>query len=773
MTLYQELSIINKMRKLLLSLIITAGIISPVFSEGTVKTVSAIKVEGNKVISLEKIITQIKIRIGQLYNENVISDDIKRIYDLGYFEDISVDLKNKENNKVEVIFKVKEKPVLKKLTINGTKRVRKSKVLEVSGLKEGSFLEDVKLKTAQEAIVDLYYKKGFPQVVVDYKVSLDKKASEADVVFDIYENQRLKIKKIFVKGNIAFSDKRLIKLIKTRPAWLFRSGFFNEKTFADDLERIKDFYKQQGFSDAKVTAQKDIDKIRRRIFLTINVEEGRRYLIGKVEIEGYKKISLDKLRKGLTVKKGSIYSEGKVRSDSAKVQKIYFNEGYIFAQVKPVSYVNPDTGFVDITFQVEENNLVYVRMIDIRGNSKTKDKVIRRELRLKPLDRFSGAKLERSKDNLKNLGFFEEVNFDTEPTDKPDYEDLIVNVKEAKTGSLSFGGGYSSVDAFIGFIELRQKNFDLFNFPYFTGAGQDLSLYFQTGTASGEYMLSFTEPWLFDKPVSLGFDVYRRQHDNDSDAGYGYSETRTGERIRLGRRFSDFLKAGVSYNFETVKISDLESDASQALIDEVGQNDISKVGFSLTYDKRDNVFSPTKGFIFSNSLDVAGGVVGGDKDFVKLYSRFSTYFPCWRGAVLELKLRGGAVKAYSDSDSVPIYERFFAGGASTIRGYRERKVGPIDSANNPLGGEALFIANLEYTYPLSSYLKAAAFFDTGNVWSDYSDMFTGGFKSGIGLGIRVKTPIGPVSVDYGYPLNVEPGEDSRSGRFTFNVSRGF
>ncbi|MBN3040762.1 MAG: outer membrane protein assembly factor, partial [Candidatus Omnitrophica bacterium] len=282
-------------------------------------------------------------------------------------------------------------------------------------------------------------------------------------------------------------------------------------------------------------------------------------------------------------------------------------------------------------------------------------------------------------------------------------------------------------------------------------------------------------PWIFDRPVSFGFDAYQKGHQQDENVGYAYEQKVTGGVLRLGRDFSDSIKAGAAYRFESVEIKDVVDDASQALKDEEGTNDLSSGILSGSFDTRDNVFSPLRGILFYNSLQFTGGPFGGDKDFTKLFSSLSIYVPMINKSVVELKLRGGFADPFSDTDSVPLYERFFAGGATTVRGYRERKVGPIDpGTEDPIGGESLFIGNIEYTYPLADFLKLATFYDTGNVWAKNSDFISGGdFKSSIGLGLRVKTPIGPISVDYGWPLDLEPGEEEKQGRFHFNVSRAF
>ena len=413
--------------------------------------------------------------------------------------------------------------------------------------------------------------------------------------------------------------------------------------------------------------------------------------------------------------------------------------------------------------------------IKIRGNVKTKDVVIRRELRIHPGERFDGEKLRRSKERLQNLGFFEEVSYDTEDTPSPDKKDLVVEVKESKTGAFSFGGGYSTVDQFVGFVEIEQKNFDWKNWPYFTGAGQDLRFRASIGTITSGFDLSFTDPWVFDYPVSFGFDAYKRSHKRDEDVGYGYDEDVTGGDLRLGKEISEYLRGDLTYRIDRIDISNITDNATNDLKKDVGKNTISSLTPALTFDSRDNVFDTRKGDLLTGSVDWAGGPFGGDKDYWKFFGRASHYFPLPRDSTLELRVRVGLSKPYGDSDSIPIYERFFAGGAYTIRGYEERAVGPVDPASkDPLGGESMLVGNIEYTYPLFSFLKAAAFYDIGNVWAKMNDIGSGGLKSGFGLGVRIRTPIGPILLDYGIPLNKAPGEDKKSsGRFHFSASHGF
>ncbi|MCK4809832.1 MAG: outer membrane protein assembly factor BamA [Candidatus Omnitrophica bacterium] len=733
--------------------------------------VSKIEVEGNKIISTATVISNIKLRANQPYNENVINGDVKSLMSLGYFENIEVE-KLSTSKGIVVKFKLVEKPVLKEISIEGANRIRKRKVETTMNLKEGIFLDEVKVKEAIDKVKDLYKRKGFSQAVIAYDIKTNKVLNEALLKVVIDEKGVAKVKKVIIKGVKSFPVKKIKKLIKTKKAWFFGKGIFKKETLEDDIKRINDFYIEQGFSEVELSYAWDY--LNKGIYVTIKVDEGERQYIGKVSIEGNRKIALSEFSKVMELKEGDIYSKVRSGDQALKLQTVYFDKGYIFAHVKPLSHFNPQTKKIDIVFHVVENEINFIERIFVRGNQKTKDKVVRRELRIYPGDKFEGSKIRKSRKRLENLGFFEEIKFDAEPVSKPNWQNLIVEVKEAKTGYLSFGGGYSSVDEFIGFVELRQRNFDYRNWKTFTGAGQDLSFYASFGTVTEAYELNFTNPYIFDTPYSFGFDAFKREHKREEDVGYGYHTDTKGGKLRLGREFSDYLKGGIAYSFEKVQIDDVVDDASQELKDEIGSNDLSSLEMNLAWDKRNNVFNPSEGFYFSNAFQMTGGFLGGDKNFTKFFSRLSFYFPLVNESVLEFKIRSGLANPFSNTSKVPIYERFFAGGASTIRGYQERKVGPIDSiTEDPIGGEALFIYNMEYNYPLTDFLKTAVFFDTGNIWKERNDFLSGGLKSSVGLGLRVRTPIGPISIDYGWPLNKEPGEEDKEGRFHFNITRGF
>lgn len=735
--------------------------------------IKAIEVKGNKTISISAVLARIKTRVGQEYIQSVISDDLKRLYNTGYFSDVRVDRQEYEGG-LKVIFLIEEKPVIDRITFSKLQYFAPKVILRKLKTQEGKFLDNKSLKDDENMIRDLYAKKGLTLSEVQTETTEDEVTLKVSVHFIIREGHRVRIRRINVLGNDKYKDRQIIKIIKTRAKTLFTSGYLSQETLDEDVERILSFYEQNGFIDAAAGYTiKDLPK--GLIDINIQVDEGKQYMAGHIVTGGNSVLAEGEILAAMeNIKQDKVFSREKLSVDIARIRALYFDRGYIFADVKDTTSLDQATGLVDIKLDIAEGGLAYVDKIKIQGNARTRDIVIRRELRISPGERFDGEKLKRSKERLNNLGYFEDVGFDIEDTGQNDRKDLVVQVKEAKTGSFSFGGGFSTVDKVIGFIEVEQRNFDFANWPTFTGGGQNLKLRAETGSVRNNLLLSFTEPWIFDYPVSGGFDAFRTERNRAEDIGYAYSEKRVGGNIRLGKEFSEYLSGRVAFRRESVTIEDLESNVSADLLAEEGTNAVSAAGSSLIWDSTDSAFNPTKGLVLRADADVAGGFLGGDKDFYRTQFMSSYHIPLKFKSVLEFRGRVGFVDAYGDSEKVPIFERFFAGGARSIRGYDERTVGPLDlNTEDPIGGESLFVGNIEYTIPLIEFIKLAAFFDVGNVWAKTEDFASGELKSGTGVGLRVKTPIGPINLDYGYPLNDEPGQDERSGKFYFSVSRGF
>lgn len=733
--------------------------------------VSSIQVEGNKNISTETIFSQIKIKKGQEYNTTVINEDIKRLYQTGYFEDIQVRI-DESTEGVEITFVVTEKPAVKDILFENLVHINSRRVIKKIQTQQDGLLDIQDVKEDARTIEDMLRKAGFSQATVDYSLDRDEENNTVVVTFTVSAGDRVRIKKIFVEGNETFPDKRIIKVIKTRPKWWFlRKGYFDKDLMEEDLERVLDFYRKQGFSD--VEADYSTERKDNLLYITIFVEEGTRYYVGNIDIMGNDNITLEQIQDVLTLKSGDVYSESDVKENSFNIRQLYVDNGYVFNQVEDTEFLNPDTKDVDISFSIVENNIASVNLVKVQGNTRTRDDVIRREIRLRPGDRFDGQKMRRSRQRLERLDIFEEIRFDSERVDD-DRVNLIVDVEEARTGSISFGGGYSSIEEFVGFVEFAQKNFDWTNFPDFIGGGQLLRLSAEMGSVREHFQLSFTNPWIFHKPISFGFDIYKFQRTREEDIGYAFDEDRIGGVIRFGYEFTEYLGGRVGLRYEKVDISDVVDWASDDLKKEEGKKDLVTLESAIIWDSRDNMFAPSRGIYFLTAMDNSAAFLGSDEEFTKIFVDNSYFFPLWYASVLELRGRLGVAMPYGDSDDVPIFERFFAGGAYTIRGYQERKVGPIDArTNDPIGGESMLVFNIEYLYPLVDFLKVAAFFDTGNVWRKVEDMGYDDFKSGIGMGIRVKTPLGPIKLDYGWPLDLEPGEDKKEGRFHFSFSKEF
>ena len=595
-------------------------------SAGGKKVIKAIEVKGNRTISLSTILAKIKSRVGQEYLQGIISDDIKRLYNTGYFSDVHVDKDSYEGG-YKVFFFVTEKPIVEEITFSKLRYYNWQGLLRKLKTKQGKFLDNKSLNDDIRTIVELYSKKGLTQAVVNVEKNLDELTNKVNLHFVINEGERVRIKKIKVEGNITFRYKKILHVIKARAKSLFNGGYLKEETLEEDMERIKSFYEKEGFIDA--TATYEYDHINPRyVIVRIHIQEGKRYYVEDITVSGNKVLTKEEIINAMKeVKTGGIFSREKLTVDLSNIRSVYFDKGYIFATIKDSTSLNPKDGRVEIRLDVQEGELAYINKIKIQGNDRTRDIVIRRELRLYPGDQFDGSKWRRSKERLRNLGYFEDISYDFEDTELPNTKNLIVQVKEAKTGSLSFGGGYSTIDQLVGFIEVEQKNFDFTNWPTFTGGGQQVSLRAEAGSTRYNTRLSFTEPWLFDHPISGGFDAYQTQRDRERDVGFAFDENRTGGDMRFGKQFTEYVSGDITYRRENIKIDNFEDGVSADFLAEEGKNTVSSISVSLGRDTRDSVFNPTRGLFISGTPEVAGGALGGDKDYYRFTTRGSYYVP--------------------------------------------------------------------------------------------------------------------------------------------------
>ncbi len=608
-------------------------------------------------------------------------------------------------------------------------------------------------------------------VDIQTEVTVDPQTKDSVIAIKIFEGKKYKITKISFEGVKAFKTRELRKLMKTREKKWFLFGSFKEDVFDKDMERISFYYQKEGYLDVKIAPEFSYDKESNNIKILIKVEEGQHYVTGEIKFKGNTLFPESELWQQLDMLPGLTYSQYYIAQDIEKLRLFYSSEGYIEARVSPDVKLNRDSGKVDVLYEIQEGDLFFVEKVQIRGNTKTRDKVIRRELRIRPGERFDGKKIEKSKQRLESLNYFEEVTYDTEPADAaPNRKDLIFRVKEKRTGELSFGGGVSSIDTFMGFAEISQRNFDILNWPRFTGGGQSLSIRGQIGTIHQEYNVSFVEPYLFNKPISWGTDLYLNTEDNQNT---DFGQRRMGIATTISRLFKDVLRVGGGYTFENVKLTDVSSDAPQIVLDSEGTNWLSRLRTFTTYDNRDNVFNPTKGRVINLGGELVGSFLGGTQDFYVLRSGYTEYISFWKKNMIEFQARLATSQAFGQSNDVPVFDRFYAGGLGTVRGYNYRRVGPQENGS-AIGGQTMAIVNVDYTFPLP-YLDAfrgVAFVDAGNVSKDSYNIDFGKFAVSVGPGIKVKTPIGPLAFYYGLPI-VNRDTKNRNGRFEFSLSRSF
>ncbi|MEA3305431.1 MAG: outer membrane protein assembly factor BamA, partial [Candidatus Omnitrophota bacterium] len=519
------------------------------FAQGAEKKkVKEIRIVNNKVVSSATIRSKLRIRKGITFSQDILNEDMRRLYELGFFEDITIDAEEKEDGYI-ISFIVTEKPVVDTIIFKGNKAIKKAKLKEEVSVKEEEMLDRSKLRRDLITIRKLYESKGFQLANVDYDIKRKENISRVKIVFNINEKQRIVVKKIDILGNHSIKDKELKKLMLTKTQFFLfiQPGYFQSDEFEADMERIKAYYHRKGFLDVKVEADFEYGKDGTEMYITFNINEGKQYAAGSVKITGIKHFPENEIRKALEMTSGESFSEAAMRQDVINIQQYYYDRGYMNCDISSDTVLDAATGNINVIYGITENELVYIERVRIQGNTKTRDVVIRREMRAYPGEPFCGAEIRRSKERLYNLGYFEEVVFDTEPGSAPDKKDLIITVKETKTGEFSFGGGFSSIDKFIGFAQVSQRNFDAVNFPTFTGGGQDLNVRAELGTVRQNYIVSWTDPWILGYPLLFGFDVYQTEFDRSSDSGYLFNEQRRGGDIRLGKEITEYFRADAIY----------------------------------------------------------------------------------------------------------------------------------------------------------------------------------------------------------------------------------
>ncbi len=718
-----------------------------------------VTVVGLKRLTEEEVLGHIVSREGTLPYEKFLAEDVKSITNMGYFEDVTVATRKVEGGN-EVIFTVKERPLVREVRVVGNDNISAKDLFEVITVKPPKVLSIKDVKDSLENVKDLYTSKQYYAATVDYKVE-PIADDEVAVEFVIAEGEKMMIKKVTFIGNDKLSARTIEKGLANKHKgwfwWLSDRGKFQKEELDTDVERVTAVYYDHGYLDA-VVEPPVVEMKGDDIFITYKINEGNQYRIGDVDVSGDLIVAKEEITEKLTAKSGDVFSRMNVITDIENIVKDYNNEGYALVDVQPKTALDSEKLIVDINYAITKGKKTYFERINIGGNVKTLDKVIRRELKFAEGDLFNGDDLERSREKVSNLGYFDEVIFAIERGSSDDKIVVNVEVKEKPTGLISAGLGYSSIAELTGMVRVQETN--LF------GRGYRVSVAAEFSSITTNYSAVIIDPYFLDTNLSVSLKAYNLTRSYDT-----YDAETLGFELGFGYPIWDDTSLFVTYIFNDVNLFDIDANADEDIWDYEGHTVTSGIEAAIIYDTRDNTFDPTKGTV--NSLSVFYAGIGGDEYYIKAVAESNWYFPVVWKLVFHPRVEVGYIYGLSDR-KIPIYARFFAGGLNSLRGFKPSSVGPKDPVTGEyLGGNKELLVNLELIFPIFEdiKMKGVVFFDTGNVWGEDEEWNFGDLRYSIGAGIRWVSPLGPIRVEWGY--NLDPRDDENSSEWNFSVGTSF
>ncbi len=722
--------------------------------------VKLVDIRGHSKIDKLGLLAKLTLQEGEPFSVSRIREEIRNLYRTGYFDRVDVETEGFEGG-VALYFVVHEKPTLFDVRYEGNGKIITERLKEKVSVRMGAFVDAQEIEGYVERIKKVYEDAGFYHTAV-VPVTEILSGNRATLTFLIQEGGKAHVRQIRFRGNSAFTERFLKKQIETSSyfwltSWLTESGRYKQEEIDADLQRIRDLYLNHGYLKIQI-GRPDVQMSgdRKWFEVTFNLEEGKQFKIGKIGYKGNTVFDLQRLADVTKSKEGEIFNRTEIRNDITNMVNLYGERGYIFANVVPQITPREDSATVDIAFQVTEEEAVKVAEIHISGNDKTRDQVIRREIRVNEQELVDTKLLRRSFQRLNNLNFFENIEINPRLIEKG-WVDLDVKVKEKSTGTFSIGGGYSSTDKLIATMDITQGN--LF------GRGQLLRGKIDTGKRRETYSLTFREPYLLGEPMSGTIDLFNQVRRFSS-----YDEKRVGGDLSVGRSFGEYIHASVSYSRLTLDIFGVQNSAPDLIKGQAGKTLTRAVGFSLSRDTRDVIHDPKEGTRHAISLEYAGTFLGGDNDYYKATLDSSRFFPLWRNHVFSLHGRVG----YADGiggKALPAGERFFVGGINTVRGFNFGKAGPVTSKGEAFGGNKQLFFNAEYLVPLvpEANIKGLLFYDYGKAFDDSEPLDLSSLRQSAGFGIRWISPIGPLRLEWARNLTPKEGERSRMMEFSIGT----
>lgn len=746
-----------------LCLFVCFCISSAVPSSALAEPITAIAVEGTNRVDSSSVLLQVESEIGQQFSSATIEEDIRRIYRMGFFSKVDA-----VNDHGSLVFRLVERPAIREVKIEGNDELSRETVEEQLRLTSRRFLDKQKIALGVQELKKYYEQEGYYGTEIEFEID-EQSADQVDLLVKIKEGEKKVIRELAFEGNQRIATRDLRKQLQTSTykwwiSWLTGSGIVKDEDLDRDIALLNQHYLNHGYLDVKVTKPL-IETNDEGIRLVYQVSEGEQYNVRTVGVSGdLVDGNSEKTLEGVEIKEGEVFNVSTVREDTFRVSEKFTDVGYAFANVEPVTKIDREARMVDLTFSVSKGELITVDEILISGNNKTRDNVIRRSLKINERELFSSSAIKRSQELLQRLGYFEEVTITPAPSEKDREVDLNVAVREGSTGTFSAGAGISSGDGFI--ISSRISENNLF------GSGNALTLDLNTGNRRENYVLSFDNPRLNDTQWSLGLDALSVQRVYDD-----FDRSQIGGSIRvgyplwfLGPDYLDDMRFGFAYELLKITIDDVEEDAPQLVMDEEGTSISSSVTPSIVRNTIDNPLFPTKGSRQTVSFETAG--LGGDERFWLSQAANTLYHPLWKSPfgtfVFSHRVQFGWGESFND-DPFPLFKRFFPGGINSVRGYDSRELGPKDEEGNEYGGNKQLVTNFEMIFPIveSFGLNGVAFYDIGNAFDDGESIAYEDLRHAVGWGIRWRSPIAPIRIEFGYPLDKEEGDKSVVTNFSF------
>jgi len=752
------------------------GAPTPTYKVGTI----SVKFVGTANVNEQVVRANIQVREGGDLDETMLDRDIRALYKTGLFEFIEIKREAVNSRTFNLVIEVTPKYRILAIKYEGNKQIKTRKLEKEIKSAPNTSLDERQVKEDSEKLKEYYQKEGFNQVSISYTISRDRGTGLGTITFKIREGKKVKILAINFSGNAHIKAKALRGVMETKKWWIFSwlmdTGRFKDDDFQDDLDKLRDYYREHGYLDVEIPEEKIVFSYPKKegLVITITVHEGRQYRIGEISISGNKLHSTALLKRvaALYAKPGAVFSPSQIDKAVERLEDYYGKDGYLETRVHVTRRPNLKTNDIDLEFKVDESDKYNVESIEIEGNTKTKSVVIIRELVLGPGDVFDSVRMKISKNRLENTRFFDEVDITPQDTNIPGRKDMRVSVKEGRTGTFSFGAGYSTLERATVFAQIQQTNFDLFNRrSLFQGDGEKFSIKVSIGELSNEAVISFEEPYLFEKQLALGMSVFREMSDYVSTY---YQELSEGGNVSLRKQLFGLFSGTVTYQYETVSIYDVSPSASDVITQFSGVHRISDVSFELIRDTRDKIVSPTSGNRVDLIATVAGGPLGGTDSYYSLEFKGSQNFKVFdtQTQILELVARSGVIQNYGGFPSIPYYDSFYLGGPYDLRGFEYHEVSPRDPFGEPIGGKTYGMFNAEYSVEIVDPIRFAVFYDVGFVNAPAYDFNPSGYNDDFGFGLRLMVAGSPLSLDYGIPIR---GTDlnRHGGQFNFSFGTRF